>query len=245
MSTPPPPPPPSPFGNQPPQQSYGAPPPAYSTPPGYTPYGSPGTTGAVQSAKGLSKAMIILYGLVVAAAALLAVAYFKYKGVTNDAMTGSVTEKDHDAAKSFLGLSVILQYLLMLAAAILTALWSKRIVSNAKARGVTGVSPGLAAGGWFIPIGWLFVGFSQLRKAVKGVGGVSKSLALWQGAFIAQTVAGFVNFNNETVYLGTQEAVDQVSRQATVSLIAVVILALTTFFAMKSTKEINIAVSGD
>lgn len=245
MSTPPPPPPPSPFGNQPPpQQPYGAPPPAYSAPPGYTPYGAPGAQGAVQSSKGLSKAMIILYAAVVAAAALLALAYFKYKGVVNDALTGQVTEKDHDSAKSFLGLAVILQYLLMLASAILTALWSKRIVANAKTRGVSGVSTGLAAGGWFIPIGWLFVGFSQLRKAVKGVGGVSKSLALWQGAFIVQTIAGFLNFNNETVYLGTQKAVDQISRQATVSLITVVILVAATIFAAKSAKEIDAAVTG-
>ena len=212
-------------------------------PPGYVQYGGP-AQGSVQSSRSLSKAMVILYGLVVAAGALLAFAFFNRKGVVDDILNASGTQSDLDSADGILGLAVILQFLAIVASAILTALWSKRIVSNAKARGVTGVSTGLAAGGWFIPIGWFFVGFNELRKAVKGVGGVSKSLALWQGAFIAQVIVGFFNFNNDDVFLSDPDALDQLNNQALVSLAAVAVLAVATFFAAKAAKEIDAAVSG-
>jgi len=212
-------------------------------PPGYVQYGGP-AQGSVQSSSSLSKAMVILYGLVVAAGALLAFAFFNRKGVVDDILNASGTQSDLDSADGILGLAVILQFLAIVASAILTALWSKRIVSNAKARGVTGVSTGLAAGGWFIPIGWFFVGFNELRKAVKGVGGVSKSLALWQGAFIAQVIVGFFNFNNDDVFLSDPDALDQLNNQALVALVAVVVLAVATFFAAKAAKEIDAAVSG-
>lgn len=212
-------------------------------PPGYVQYGGP-AQGSVQSSSSLSKAMVILYGLVVAAGALLAFAFFNRKGVVDDILNASGTQSDLDSADGILGLAVILQFLAIVASAILTALWSKRIVSNAKARGVTGVSTGLAAGGWFIPIGWFFVGFNELRKAVKGVGGVSKSLALWQGAFIAQVIVGFFNFNNDDVFLSDPDALDQLNNQALVALAAVAVLAVATFFAAKAAKEIDAAVSG-
>ena len=210
---------------------------------GYVQYSGP-AQGSVQPSSSLSKAMLILYGLVVAAGALLAFAFFNRKGVVDDILNASGTPSDLDSADGILGLAVILQFLAILASAILTALWSKRIVSNAKARGVTGVSTGLAAGGWFIPIGWFFVGFNELRKAVKGVGGVSKSLALWQGAFIAQVIVGFFNFNNDDVFLSDPDALDQLNNQALVSLAAVAVLAVATFFAAKAAKEIDAAVSG-
>lgn len=212
-------------------------------PPGYVQYGGP-AQGSVQSSSSLSKAMVILYGLVVAAGALLAFAFFNRKGVVDDILNASGTQSDLDSADGILGLAVILQFLAIVASAILTALWSKRIVSNAKARGVTGVSTGLAAGGWFIPIGWFFVGFNELRKAVKGVGGVSKSLALWQGAFIAQVIVGFFNFNNDDVFFNDPDALDQLNNQALVALAAVAVLAVATFFAAKAAKEIDAAVSG-
>ena len=58
---------------------------------------------------------------------------------------------------------------LTIAIAILLAVWSYRAVSNGVARGAA-ANPGLAAGGWFIPIGFYVVPFIQLRKALAGRG---------------------------------------------------------------------------
>lgn len=248
MSTPPPPPPPpSPFGNQPPQQQYGAPPPAYAAPPGYVPYGSPGTTGAVQPSKGLSKAMIILYGLASALALLVGFALYSRKGAWDDFVAGNNSLSDLDAADGLVGGAILMQFLVIIAAAIVTCLWARRIAKNAISRGAMNVSPGLAAGGWFIPIGWLFVGFSQLRKSVDGVGGRSPSLNLWQGLFIAQSVAGFVinRFGGFDSGDNPQEVSDALRNQGIIGLVGGLIYAGATFFAARAAKEINSAVTGD
>lgn len=218
------------------------PPPSSAPPPGYTPYGGMGTGAPLRPSAGLSKAMVILYWSVVATGALLAFAFFNRKSAVEDFLNGSAS--DFDSADAMLGLAVILQVLLMLAAAIVTCLWAKRIADNAKARGVMNVSPGLAAGGWFIPIGWFFVGFNELRKSVKGVNGSAPNLNFWQAAFIAQTIVGFFNLNNDDVYLTDSDALDQLNSQGIVGLVAMAVLAVAAFFAMKAAKEINSAVSG-
>ena len=218
------------------------PPPGSVPPPGYTPYGAAASMGAVRPSAGLSKAMVVLYWGVVATGALIAFAFFNRKSAVEDFLNGAAS--DFDSADALLGLAVILQVLLMLSAAIVTCLWAKRIADNAKARGVMNVSPGLAAGGWFIPIGWFFVGFNELRKSVKGVNGSAPSLNIWQGAFIAQVVVGFFNLNNDDVYLTDSDALDQLGNQGIVGLVAMAVLAVAAFFAMKAAKEINTAVTG-
>lgn len=242
-----PPPPPGPFGNQPPpQQQYAAPPPAYAAPPGYVPYGSPGTQGAVTPSKGLSKAMIILYALTTAAAAFAGFALYNRKGTWDDFVKGTGSLDDIDSADGMVGGALLLQFVLVLTSAILTCLWAKRIASNAKARGATDVSPGLAAGGWFIPIGWFFVGFNQLRKSVAGVGGRSASLAVWQGLFVAQSVVMFIinRFGGFSVLDDPQEVSDALRNQGLIGLVGAVIYAAATFFAARAAKEIDTAVTG-
>jgi hypothetical protein len=151
---------------------------------------------------------------------------------------------DIDAANAMVGVAVLFQFALLLTSAILTCLWAKRIASNAKARGATSVSPGLAAGGWFIPIGNLFVGFDQLRKSVTGVGGKSPGLNLWQAAFVGQFIMGIFTFRGNDVNLIEPDALSTLRNQGLVALVGAVIYAAATFFAARAAKEIDTAVTG-
>ena len=230
----------SPFGAQPMGQ-----PPLGAPPPGYVPYGGP-AQGNVQPSSGLSKAMIILYGLSTAAAALVGFALYNRKGAWDDFATAGSLD-DLNAADGLVGGTLLLQFVLVLASAIVTSLWAKRIASNAKARGAANVRPGLAAGGWFIPIGWFFVGFNELRKSVAGVGGKSASLGLWQAFFVGQSVVMFVinRFGGFDTLDNPQEVSDALRNQGIIGLVGALIYAAATFFAAKAAKEINAAVSGD
>ena len=73
---------------------------------------------------------------------------------------------------------------LMLAGAIVVSIWSLKTAQNADASGATGVSPGLACGGWYIPIGWLFVPFIQLRQVTAHRRRSLTALTLWQVFFV-------------------------------------------------------------
>lgn len=245
MSTPPPPPPPpSPFGQQPPQQQYGAPPPAYTAPPGYVPYGSP-MQAQVKPSKGLSTAMVALFALTTAASVLLAYALLNRQSVVDDFIAGDAGIVEVDDADNFAGLSLMLMLMVVLAAAIVTCLWSKRIADNAKAKGALNINPGLAAGGWFIPIGNLFVGFDQLRKSVRGVGGNSPSLAIWQGFFIAELVALIaINRLGQFSANDLEGVSDQLGNQGIAGIAGALMWAGATVFGARAAKEINGAVTG-
>jgi len=208
------------------------------------PYGTPGQ-GATKPSKGLSKAMIILYWCTSAASLLVAFALFGRKGVWDDFVNGSASLTEIDDADSFAGLALVLQFALLLASAIVTCLWAKRIADNAKARGVTNVSPGMAAGGWFIPIGNWFLGFDQLRKSVTGVGGKSAGLNVWQGLFVGQALALFlVNRFGDFSVFDPDGVSDQLRNQGLVGALGAIIYIAATIFASKTAKEIDAAVTG-
>jgi uncharacterized membrane protein YedE/YeeE len=209
------------------------------------PYGTGAVTGQVQPSKGLSRAMVILFWCTTAASALLGFALFSRKGVWDDFVSGKSSLSKLDDADKFAGLAVILQYALLLASAIVCCLWSKRIAENARARGVTGVSPGLAAGGWFIPIGNLFVGFDQLRKSATGVGGRSPSLGIWQALFIGQGVIAILirAFGNFSVN-NPGGVSDKLRNQGLIGIVGALIYAAATVFATRAAKEIDTAVTG-
>jgi len=214
-------------------------------PPGYVNYNT-AQVGNIQPSKGLSKAMIILYWAATGAAGLLAVAAFMRKGTWDDLVSGNATLSDIDSADSFVGVAAVLQILLVIASAIVTCLWSKRIADNAVARGVTNVKPGMAAGGWFIPIGWFWLGFKELRKSGEGTRADVSALQRWQGFFIGQSVLGIVsrNFGN----FDTNDSSDTISaalrNQWMVALVAAALYAAATVFATKAAKSLDEGVSG-
>lgn len=215
-------------------------------PPGYTPYVA-GATGQVLPSKGLSKAMIVMFWCTTAAAALAGFALYSRKTKWDDFVNGGATLSDLDSADALVGGAIVLQVALSLASAVVCCLWSRRIAENAKARGAMGVSPGLAAGGWFIPIGWLWVGFNQLKKSVSELGGKSPSLGKWQLFFVGQAIVGWLisRFGNFDTAGDAAELSDTLRNQGMVGIVGAALYAGATIFAAKAAREINSAVTGD
>lgn len=214
-------------------------------PPGYVPYAA-GSSGPVVASRGLSKAMIVLFWCTTAAAAFAGYSLYNRKIVWDDYVDGAGSFSDLDSADKLVGVAIILQVALSLASAIVCALWSKRIADNAKSRGALDVKPGLAAGGWFIPIGWFWVGFNQLRKSVTGVGGNSPSLGRWQLFFVLQGVGGFFvsRFGDFDTVGDPGELSDRLRNQGLIGIAAAVLYVGATIFAKKAANEIDTAVTG-
>ena len=266
-----PPPPPPPFGGNvppapggpPPNQGGYSPPSAYTPPPAYAPqqpgYGqypqapagyqpypqSPGT-GRVESAKGLRTATIVAFWTMTAASAFIALAMFSRKSKFDDFVNGDfVTFDELQDADSLVGGAVLLSWLAQLFAVIMVCLWAGKIVRNAQARGVQGLSSGMAVGGWWIPIGWYWLGFQQLSKSVKGLNRSAPSLTGWQISFIiAQVGSGVLYAIRTDVNDSSGDFSGKLSQQGFVSAGSAVLFLVATIFAMKATKEIDTAVSG-
>jgi hypothetical protein len=220
--------------------------------PGYPPqYGQPqyGSAG-LRSSSGLRTASIILFWLVSAASALLTIAVFARASTWDDFYNNNRTFsglQDLRDADDFVSGAAGFQGLLTLAAVIVLCLWSKRIADNAVARGARNVSPGLACGGWFIPIGWFFVPFDQLRKSLAAMHRSSPSLMYWQIAFGASAVFGVVQrFVVGDLDAGTTDTDDVSGRltlQGVFCLIATICFVGATIAAMRATKQIEDAVN--
>jgi len=213
--------------------------------PGNYPYAPQQSFGTVQPAPtGLRKAAVILMWLTTASVFFLAFAAFTRKGVWDDFVDGSKSLADLDDADTFIGTTLLLSVVLVLANAIVLAVWSNRVARNAKARGAA-VSPGLAAGGWFIPIAWFVVPFGELRKAVAGRGDAS-SIGVWQGLFAVATIGGAVALQLFDADSG--QSPDDVSsglRNQSVGLfIAAFVFVGATVFAMRALRSIEAATSG-
>jgi hypothetical protein len=152
-------------------------------------YGSiPGATRP--AAAGARKAIEILMWVSVAAYAAFTLAAFSRKSVWDGFANGDKTLDDVDNADNLVGGAGFIAIALTLAIAIVLAVWSNRAVSNGVARGAS-ANPGLAAGGWFIPIGWYVVPFVQLRKALGGRGQPAL-VTRWQLIWIPSSVLGMI-----------------------------------------------------
>ncbi|MCW2526072.1 MAG: hypothetical protein JWM76_932 [Pseudonocardiales bacterium] len=229
------------------QPQYGQP--QYGAPggyPGYPPqYGSVGP----RSTSGLRTASIILFWLVSAASAILTIAVFARASTWDDFYDNNRTFsglQDLQNADDFVSGAAGFQGLLTIAAVIVLCLWSKRIADNAVSRGARNVSPGLACGGWFIPIGWFFVPFDQLRKSVAAMHR-SPALIYWQIAFAGSAIFGSVqSFVVGDLDAGTTDTNDVSGRltlQGVFCLISTLCFIGATISAMRATKQIEDAVN--
>lgn len=154
-----------------------------------------GSTAAIRSSRTLATATLALYWCRTGAEALLAFAFAKRRSVLDTAIDhfahGGVTRADVDAderARTLIGGVSVLLLALTVAATIVTSLWARRVAENARARGDTVVRPGLATGGWYIPIGWFWVGFNQIKEAMSRAGHSPRPIARWQIAFVLASV---------------------------------------------------------
>lgn len=221
------------------------PPPPPPPRPGSFPASAPDFYGQPRSAPtGLRKASIILMWVAVAAHAFMTIAAFSRKSVWDGFVDGDKSLLELDDADSLLGGTLLLSFLATLATAIVLAVWSYRTASNGQARGAQ-TSPGLAAGGWFIPIGWFFVSFSQLRKAMGGRGDTSP-VGWWQGLWVVGTIASGVALQlfDDDLTQSPSEVSDGLRNQSVGLAIATVILAASAVVAVRALKSIDDATSG-
>ena len=182
--------------------------------------------------------------MVVGAHALTTVAAFSRKSVWDGFTEGDKSLADLDDADSFLGAAFLLVAVATLATAIVLAVWTHRTVSNGRARGAQ-ASPGLGAGGWFIPIGWFFVSFGQLRKAMRNQGD-TRSVSWWQGLWVVASVTGAVALQlfDDDLDQSPSEVSDGLRNQSVGLLISSVIFVAATIFAMRALRNVDEATSG-
>lgn len=191
-------------------------------------------------ASGLRTATTVLFWCATAAMALVAAAAVNRRVVFNDFIDANASFADLDDADSVIGGAVVICAALLIAGTIVLAVWSNRTANLARAHGAD-VSPGLTTGGWFVPIGYLFVSFHQLRKIARLRRRATAALGMWQGWFVAAWVAiavfrGFGGFD-------VGDDVDQVRTSLTVqvvsSIVAALCLAVAAIFARRAMRDID------
>ncbi len=214
-------------------------------PPGYVAYDSAGA-GEVTSSKGLGQAVVAMYWATTAAALVLTLAFFHRKSVWEDFLSKSATVTDLDRADKVVGFAAVLQFALLLASAILTAVWSRRIARNAKARGNFHTNVRRATLGWFIPFGWFWVGFSELKQAARGTSTPETNVQRWQMLFLSQSVLGVVTRNVGKIDGSSVATITSSLRnQWLLGLVGAVLYAACTVAARKAIIELNQRVSRD
>jgi hypothetical protein len=188
---------------------------------------------------------VVLMWVTVAAEALSAAAAFSRRQTWERFLDGDANFGDIDDADSLVAGSVVLAVMLILATAIVLAVWSHRAASNAAARGVD-TTPGLASGGWFIPIGNLFIPHGQLRKCLSGQGDTA-ALNWWQGLWIAGAVIGNVGvraFGDFDLNDSPNGVSDNLRNQGISLLIGAALLAGAAFFATRAMRSVDEVTSG-
>ena len=116
--------------------------------------------------KGLATAIMILLGITALVALFAAFAYFNRASVLDD--LANKTIQDVEDADDFVGAANGFFSLMSIATAVVWIIWQFRHAKNAVAlRGPTGLAPGWAIGGWFIPVGNLVLPQMQLMQAAK------------------------------------------------------------------------------
>jgi hypothetical protein len=181
----------------------------------------------------------VLFWCTVGATVLLAVAAWNRLRVWDDFKDGARTVLEVDDADGALAAAVGLQFLLLLAGAIVLSIWSLRTARNARSRGAA-VSPGLACGSWYIPFGWFVVPFIQLRHVLRHGGRSTAALNWWQGLFIAAGVAfALIDAGNPEI----AESVDDVSGRLQVQIAgavaSAVLLAAAAAAATRAMRQID------
>ena len=164
-------------------------------PPLVTPFGQQALTGhyattygPVRPTKGLGVAIITVLWVEFATILLNVAAAFDAQRVVDDidnyARLDTSSINRLAEAENNVVATGLLTLLVGFAAIILLAVWSNRVSHNAQNRGVIGLSPGLAAGGWFIPFANTVIPFIQLRRAAKPFIGATSVITAWQVCFV-------------------------------------------------------------
>jgi len=203
--------------------------------------------GALAPPSGLRKAAVTLFWVASAAQVVLGLVAYRRGTVADDILKRTKFSKDLDDANGAVGGALLIYVLVSIAAVIVLAVWSNKTVNNAKRRDPSvNASSGLAAGGWFIPIGNYWVPWQQLRKAAKHFGGNVSSLGLWQGSYIGAAVLFLIGrvIVGGDVRLDEDNAVSKLHNQGLFFTLCGLLLLVSAFMAMRAMREIDRATSG-
>jgi hypothetical protein len=184
-------------------------------------------SGPADPSPPLRGAVLTLFWLTAAASAAVTVSTFARRGAWQESFdAGNALVDDLTTHDVPVIIAVFVLTMLVVTSAIAVAVWSMRLVACAQARGVSGLSPGWAVGGWFVPVGFLALGFRQVAKAVAGVGGSTTRVVAWQAAFAAAAlVTAVAQFTSRDISaVPTESAVSALTRESVLSLASTVLL---------------------
>ena len=206
------------------------------------PYGGPAAPTVAASPTdtgGLRTAATVLFWCVAGASALLTAAMFSRRATWQ---SDDVTFDDLQEADDFVGGAALIVFGVALAALIVVSIWSLRTARHARQSGATNVSPGLACGGWYIPLANLIVPFVQMRRIVDHRRRPRDMVNVWQGLLIAAWLLGaFVNSTSSN--LDTADSFDDVSStlttQSVIGIFATLFLAAAAFAAARAMKAVD------
>jgi hypothetical protein len=213
--------------------------------PGYVGYGQT-ASGPLSAPSGLRKATIVLFWATSALTLVLGLFAYQRGDVARDFFVGTKSLTDAQDADNRVGALALLVILVQVAAAIVLAVWSHRTVGNAKRRDPSlPASVGLAAGGWFIPIGNYWVPWQQLRKSARRFGQLSSALTTWQILFLVSAITAVVarafgTGNAESA----DDAVSRLHAQGIFFVIGGVVSIIATVMAARAMAEVDRATSG-
>lgn len=187
------------------------------------------TLGPVRSTDGLGVAIIVVLWVEFAALLMSVAAHINAQSVfdeiVNSASPDSSSIDRLDEAENLGNASGLFTLFIGLVAIILLAVWSNRVSHNAQNRGITGLDPGLAGGGWFIPFAQAVIPFIQLRRAAKPFIGTTNLITTWQVCLVSAALVsrnGLRDMEEATTVFEYSDALDQ--RISSLSLTAALFL---------------------
>ena len=196
---------------------------------------------------GLGLSIIVLLWVELAAILAQVAASIYEQRVVDDFLNSARWERPApnsiDRADILVNVTVAFTLLIGLATVILLALWSNRVSHNAQNRGVPGLRPGLAAGGWFIPFAGAVIPFIQLRRAAKPFLGTTTSLTAWQVLIVSAALVSRLGGRAIEHAASASILSDALAQRVYFLSVAAVLFAVATMFAMRAIKEIDRRVS--
>lgn len=173
-------------------------------------------SGPTGPSPAIRRSVLVLYWLTAAASCAATVAIASRRSRLDEFR--STVMGDLESENKFVIVAVFVLTMLVVTSAIATAIWTLRLVSSAQARNVSGLSPGWAVGGWFVPVGLLFIGFRQIRRSVAGVGARTGRVLAWQIGFVGLAIS-LAGAQVTSTNLGTVGSFDSAYSDATLELV--------------------------
>jgi len=172
--------------------------------------------------------------------ALYSVGLFRRRGVWDDLVAGRASIQEVDNADQMVAVLGLISAIVVVSAGIVLSIWSLRIVRNAEQFAGSGLRPGLACGGWYIPIGNLWVPFVRLRDTMRTFRGDSADISRWQAGWIAMSLGGSIERAAFDIDPFDPDSIsDTLGSEAWFSVFTLVIAAVTAWFAMRALRSLG------